>query len=109
MADTTNTEAAAATTEVKDPRYIAVTVSPEVLKAIRAKAGDKPLAAWIKTLISKELGIEIVAQKKAPTYATPELKKAAQKVQRDTKNDLIKRALEAYAKMEAEKEAAAKK
>lgn len=90
----------------KDPRYIAVTMTPELLTAIRTAAGDTPLGTWIKALIARELNVDItVNASPRQKYATEAERKEALKAQRKDRNSLIK---ELLAKHKAEMAAAAK-
>lgn len=97
---------APAPAEKKDPRYIAIVMTPDLLTAIRAKAGTTPHGTFLRNIVAKELGVTITTTS-APRvkYATPELKKAAQKERAKTQKELVKQLL---AKHKAEIAAAAK-
>lgn len=75
----------------KDPRYIAVTMTPELLKAIRDNAGDKPLGTFLQGMIAEQLGVKLpVPQRTRTRYDNEEDKKAAQEKAKVQRQLLIK-------------------
>lgn len=75
----------------KDPRYIAVTMTPELLKAIRDNAGTKPLGTYLQGMIAEQLGVKLpVPQRTRTRYDNEEDKKAAQEKALKQRQLLIK-------------------
>lgn len=75
----------------KDPRYVAVTMTPPLLEALRKAAGtEQSLSGYIRTVLAQHLGITIEAAPSArQKYNTEEERKAAQVKQRKDRQALI--------------------
>lgn len=98
-----------APTSAKDPRYIAIVMTPELLTAIRTAADGKPLGGFLRNIVCEKLNVTLTtATRTRGTYAgmTDEQKKAAKTELRKTKAQEAKDALAFYRKMMAEQKAA---
>ena len=59
--------------EKKDPKYVAVSMFPALLEALRENAKDKPLGTYAQQLIADALGVTIPSSLRTRTkYATEE-------------------------------------
>lgn len=90
--------------EEKDPRYIAIVMTPELLKAIRTAADGKPLGGFLRNIVCEKLNVTLAATPTRNKYAglSAEEVKAAKTAARKTKAEETKAALEFYRKMKAE-------
>lgn len=102
-APATNTPAAAPAK--KAPRYIAVTMTPELLKAIETARGDKPAGTYLQTIIAEKLDVKITPkQSNRGKYAgmSKDEKKAAVKADKVKQSKLVEMMMAKYAdQMEA--------
>lgn len=94
--ETTNTNATP-TDDKKDPRYIAIVMTPELLTAIRDNApAGTGLGGYLRTIVANHLGVTITPTATRTKYANEADKKAAQTAARKSRNDLIKELLAAH-------------
>lgn len=82
----------------KDPRYVAVTMTPPLLEALRKAAGtEQSLSGYIRTVLAQHLGITIEPATSArQKYNTEEERKAAQAQQRKDRQALIAQLLKEH-------------
>lgn len=86
-----NEARAHAEAEKKDPKYVAVSMFPALLEAMRANAGNKPLGTYAQSLIADALGVTIPSSLRTRTkYASEEDKKAAAKKAAQVRGALVK-------------------
>lgn len=77
-ATTDGKPASAASVDKKEPRYVAVTMFPALLEALRKAAAGKALGGYVQDVLCRELNITSKPVKAARVkYATAEEKKAA--------------------------------
>lgn len=95
----------------KDPRYVAVTMYPELLAALRKaakEAGDQSLGGYISSVLAEKLNVAArPAKAKRVKYASAEAKKAAMTQRRKDHAAEVKEALELLRKMRQEQAAKA--
>lgn len=86
------TEATAhAEAEKKDPKYVAVSMFPGLLEALRANCGDKPLGTYAQSLLADALGVTVPSSLRTRTkYASEQDKKAAAKKAAQDRGALVK-------------------
>lgn len=87
MSDTNTTET---------PRYVAVTMTPELYDAMKqaAEAANQPVGTWAKQVLADKVGVDVNATAtKRNKYATEEERKAAQAAARKAHQALVKELL----------------
>lgn len=95
-------------TAEKDPRYIAIVMTPDLLTAIRTAADGKPLGGFLRNIVCEKLNVTLTATRTRAKYAgmTDAEKKAAKTTARKTAAEETKIAVAFYReKMAAEKKA----
>lgn len=92
--------------EKRNEKYVAITLTPALVEALKAKAGTESWGLFCRNIVARELGVTVEVTRSAPKkYATEEEKKAAHKAAAKEKNELMKRLMAEY----KEKLAAAQK
>lgn len=89
----------------KDPRYIAIVMTPELLTAIRTAAAGKPLGGFLRNIVCEKLNVTLTtATRTRNKYVgmTPEQIKTAKTAARKTAAEETKAALEYYRKIKAQ-------
>ena len=81
----------------KDPAFIHMPLTPELLAAARAKAGDEALGPWLQRLLAEQLGVSLpVKTDGRKRYHTEEQREAAKLAARDKAANLRKGLLMAH-------------
>lgn len=91
----------------KDPAFIHMPLTPELLAAARAKAGTEALGPWLQRLLADQLGVTLpVKTDGRQRYTTEEQRQAAKVASREKAANLRKGLLMAHRARQAGDEAA---
>ena len=81
----------------KDPAFIHMPLTPELLAAARAKAGDEALGPWLQRILAEQLGVALpVKTDGRKRYNSDEAREAAKLASRDKAANLRKALLAAH-------------
>lgn len=80
-----------------DPKFIHMPLTPELLAAARAKAGNVALGPWLQELLASQLGVTLpVKTDGRKRYSSDEEREAAKVASRDKAANLRKALLAAH-------------